>query len=64
MPQEDVLSLLLKVVRKSDVRLVSILSAQHDNRPMCVVRDMGKGIDNLIQSLWNAHHSPLNVVRT
>ncbi|MFO0427249.1 MAG: CBS domain-containing protein [Planctomyces sp.] len=63
-PQEDVLSLVLKVAQKSDVRLVSILSAQHDNQPMCVVRVTGNGIDEFIQSLWNTHHPPLNVVRT
>jgi acetoin utilization protein AcuB len=63
-PQEDVLNLVLKAAQKSDVRLVSILSSHHDNQPMCVVRVTGKGIDDFIQSLWNTHHPPLNVVRT
>jgi acetoin utilization protein AcuB len=63
-PHEDVLSLVLKAAQKSDVRLVSILSSHHDNQPMCVVRVTGKGIDDFIQSLWNTHHPPLNVVRT
>jgi acetoin utilization protein AcuB len=63
-PHEDVLGLVLKAAQKSEVRLVSILSSHHDGQPMCVVRVTGKGIDDFIQSLWNTHHPPLNVVRT
>lgn len=63
-PHEDVLALVLQAAQAAKVRLLSILSSQHDGQPMCIVRVAGDGIDAFIQTLWTTHHPPLNVVRT
>src|SRR5260221_3141865 len=60
---EDVFGLIAQVALKRGVRVVSLISSQQDNRPVCVVRLTGAGVDKLLDDLWSSGHPVLNVLR-
>jgi acetoin utilization protein AcuB len=60
---EDVFGMIAQVALKRGVRVVSLLSSAQDNRPVCVVRLMGAGVDRLLDDLWSSGHRVLNVLR-
>jgi len=60
---EDVFGLIAQVALKRGVRVVSLISSQQDNRPVCVVRLTGAGVDKLLDELWSSGHPVLNVLR-
>jgi len=60
---EDVFGMIAQVALKRGVRVVSLLSSEQDNRPVCVVRLMGAGVDKLLDDLWGSGHLVLNVLR-
>jgi acetoin utilization protein AcuB len=60
---EDVFGLIAQVALKRGVRVVTLISSQQDNRPVCVVRLTGAGVDKLVEDLWSSGHPVLNVLR-
>ena len=60
---EDVFGLIIDSAAKRKVKVVSLVSSEQDNRPVCVVRLAGGRIDDLLDDLWASHHTVLNVVR-
>jgi CBS domain-containing protein len=60
---EDVFSFIGQLARKHGVRVVSLLSAEQDNRPECVVRVAGDKVDRFLDDLWASGHLVLNVLR-
>lgn len=64
LPHEDVLPIVLKAAESTHVRLISVLSTQHQGQPLCVVRVSGTGVDAFVEQLCQGHHPPLNVLRT
>ena len=60
---EDVFGLIAQVALKQSVRVVSLISSQQDNRPVCVVRFAGAAVDEVLDDLWSSGHPVLNVIR-
>lgn len=60
---EDVFAFLATAARERKVRIISLISTQENDRPVCVVRFAGEGTEKLLEDLWNSHHTVLNVVR-
>jgi acetoin utilization protein AcuB len=60
---EDVFGFIAATARERKVSVVSLISSQQDNRPVCVVRLTGGAIDDLLDDLWSSHHTVLNVIR-
>jgi len=60
---EDVFGLIAQVALKRGVRVVSLISSQQDNRPVCVVRLAGAGVEKFLDDLWSSGHPVLNVLR-
>jgi acetoin utilization protein AcuB len=61
---EDVFGLLGRVAPKWGVRVVSVVSSQQDDRPVCVVRVTGAAVDGLVDDLWSTGHHVLSVIRS
>jgi CBS domain-containing protein len=60
---EDMFGFIAATARKHKVSVVSLISSQQDNRPVCVVRLTGGAIDDLMDDLWGSNHTILNVIR-
>jgi acetoin utilization protein AcuB len=60
---EDVFGFIAAAARKRKVRVVNLISSQQDNRPICVIRLSGGGIEDLLDDLWSSNHTVLNVIR-
>ena len=60
---EDILGLISPLAQRRGVRIVSMLSAQHHDRPICVVRITGTNLDGFLEDLWSSQHLVLNVLR-
>jgi len=46
------------------MHVVSLMSAQLDNRKLCVVQMTGKAVDKMLDELWGSGHPVLNVLRS
>jgi len=60
---EDVFGLLGRVAPKWGARVISLVSSQQADRPVCVVRVTTEAVDNLVEDLWSSGHQVLNVIR-
>jgi acetoin utilization protein AcuB len=60
---EDVFGFVAASAQKRKVRVINLISSLQDNRPVCVVRLSGGGINDLLDDLWNSNHTVLNVIR-
>lgn len=60
---EDVFGFIGQLARKHGVRVVSLISAEQDNRPECVVRVAGDQVDKFLDDIWASGHLVLNVLR-
>ena len=60
---EDVFGLVSQAARRRKVRVVSLISAHQDDRPVCVVRLTGAGLDEVLDEIWSSGHRVLNVLR-
>ena len=60
---EDVFGFIARTARKHYVNVVNLICSEQDERPICVVRLTGGGIDNFLDDLWGSNHTVLNVLR-
>ncbi|HSQ03217.1 MAG TPA: CBS domain-containing protein [Burkholderiales bacterium] len=60
---EDVFGLIAEYARRHRVRVLSLVSAEQHDHPVCVVRLAGAGIDKMLDDLWASGHAVLNVLR-
>lgn len=60
---EDVFGLIGQLARKRGVRVISLISADQDNRPECVVRVAGENVDKFLDDIWASGHLVVNVLR-
>jgi CBS domain-containing protein len=60
---EDVFGFIAATTRKRKVKVVSLITSQQDDRPVCVVRFTGGAIDELLDDLWASNHVILNIIR-
>ncbi len=59
---EDVFTLIGQLARKRGVRVISLISAEQDNRPECVVRVAGENVAKFLDDIWASGHVVLNVL--
>ncbi len=60
---EDVFAWISRETRRRKLRIISLISSQQENVPVCVVRVAGNTVDELIDDLWNSGHRVLSVLR-
>jgi acetoin utilization protein AcuB len=60
---EDVFGMISEAARRRKVRVVSLISAHQEDRPVCVVRLTGAGADAILDEIWSTGHRVLNVLR-
>jgi len=60
---EDVFSFISREAARRNLRILSLISSQQDNLPVCVVRIAGHDVDPLLDDLWNSGHRVINVLR-
>lgn len=60
---EDVFGMIGQLARKRSVRVISLISAEQENRPECVVRVAGENVDKFLDDIWASGHVVLNVLR-
>jgi acetoin utilization protein AcuB len=60
---EDVFELMGKFSRREKVRVISLIWTEQDQRPVCVVRLTGEGVEKVLDDLWESGHIVVNVTR-
>ncbi len=60
---EDVFTFISQAARRRKLRVLSLISSQQDNVPVCVVCIAGPDVDGLLDDLWNSAHCVINVLR-
>ncbi len=60
---EDVFGWVSRETSRRNLRIISLISSQQDNMPVCVVRIGGNSVNEFLEDLWNSGHRVLNVLR-
>jgi len=60
---EDVFGWISRETRRRKLRIISLISSQQEQVPVCVIRVAGDTVDELIDDLWNSGHRVLSVLR-
>jgi acetoin utilization protein AcuB len=60
---EDVFPLVADIAHKRQLRVVTFVSMQKHERPVCVVEVSGKNVEKMLDDVWNSHHRVLSVIR-
>jgi len=60
---EDVFDWLSHETRQRNLRIISLVSSQQENVPVCVVRVAGHTVDEFVEDLWDSGHRVLSVLR-
>ncbi|MDR3460025.1 MAG: CBS domain-containing protein [Verrucomicrobiae bacterium] len=59
---EDVFELMGKLSKRHNLKVSSLIWTRHDELPVCVVRVVGEGVDQMLDELWNSGHPVVNVI--
>jgi acetoin utilization protein AcuB len=60
---EDVFDWISRETRRRKLRIISLISSQQENVPVCVVRVAGSTVDEFVEDLWNSGHRVISVLR-
>jgi acetoin utilization protein AcuB len=60
---ENIFDFISHEARRRKLRILSLISSQQENLPVCVVRIAGNDVDALLDDLWNSGHRVINVLR-
>lgn len=60
---EDVFTLVGKLARQHQMKILSLIWTQHDQLPVCVVRVAGENVGTMLDELWSSGHPVVNVIR-
>ena len=60
---EDVFELMGKLAKRHKLKVSSLIWTRHDELPVCVMRVVGNGVDQMLDELWNSGHPVVNVIR-
>lgn len=60
---EDVFGLMARLAGRDGVQVISLMWTKQGERPVCVARVTGHGVDKLLEDLWASGHTVLNVLR-
>jgi acetoin utilization protein AcuB len=60
---EDVFPLIAAIAQKRGLRVVTFVSLQKHERPVCVVEVSGVDVDKMLDDVWKSKHRILSVIR-
>ena len=60
---EDVFPLVASIAYRHKLRVVTFVSMQKHERPVCVVEVVGNRVDDMLDDVWKSHHRVLSVIR-
>lgn len=60
---DDAYALVARLAPRRKVRVLSLITSQQDDRPVCVVRITGADVEQLLDDIWKSGHPVLNVLR-
>jgi acetoin utilization protein AcuB len=60
---EDVFPLIADIAKRRDLRVVTFVSLQKQERPLCVVEVTGKNVEKMLDDVWKSHHRVMSVIR-
>ena len=60
---EDVFPLIADIAKRRDMRVVTFVSMQKHERPVCVVEVSGEGVDKMLDDVWKSQHRVVSVIR-
>jgi acetoin utilization protein AcuB len=60
---EDVFPLVSEIARRRQLRIITFVSLQKHERPVCVVEVAGANVDKMLDDVWKSHHRVLSVIR-
>ena len=60
---EDVFTLVGKLAKRHQLKILSLIWTRHDQLPVCVVRVTGEGVGQMLDDLWGSGHPVVNVIR-
>ena len=60
---EDVFPLVAGIAQKRGLRVVTFVSLQKHERPVCVVEVSGADVDKMLDDVWKSKHRILSVIR-
>ncbi|MFO0968386.1 MAG: CBS domain-containing protein [Gemmataceae bacterium] len=61
--EEDAFGLMARAAPRRGLRVLSLITMRHDDKPLCVARLAGEDVDALVEDLWSSGHTVLNVLR-
>jgi acetoin utilization protein AcuB len=60
---EDVFPLISDIVQKRKLKMITFISLQKHERPVCMVEVTGQDIEKLLDDVWKSHHRVISVIR-
>jgi acetoin utilization protein AcuB len=60
---EDVFPLVAEIAQRRKLRVVTFVSMQKHERPVCVVEVSGTDVDKMLDDVWKSKHRVLSVIR-
>lgn len=60
---EDIFGVVGAMAKRHRLRIASLIWTLHDELPVCVMRVIGKGVDEMLDELWASGHPVMNVIR-
>jgi acetoin utilization protein AcuB len=60
---EDVFPLIAEIAQRRKMRVLTFISMQKHERPVCVVEVTGDAVDTMLDDVWKSHHRVLSVIR-
>jgi acetoin utilization protein AcuB len=60
---EDVFPLVADIAQRRKLRVVTFISMQKHERPVCVVEVSGADVEKMLDDVWKSHHRVLSVIR-
>lgn len=61
--KEDVFPLIADIAKKRDLRVVTFVSLQKQERPLCVVEVTGKNVEKMLDDVWKSQHRVMSVIK-
>lgn len=60
---EDVFPLITEIAQRRKMRVLTFISVEKHQRPVCVVEVTGAAVDTMLDDVWKSHHRVLSVIR-
>lgn len=60
---EDVFPLIADIVHRRKLRMITFISLQKHERPVCMVEVAGSDIDKMLDDVWKSKHRVVSVIR-